>query len=380
VVGIVTIVRAVSGRKWSIPAVCIGLLLTFVACEPGVTTRSEGTEQSGTEQSEGSAEQDQSEKPPLSSAPGNKLLVVNANLRESHPKWPDDIRAQDRLLDLESPQELINFANHVREHVPYAPDILLLQEVIGPSARRTAKELESKLDRPYRAIVTGHDSNLIGPKGDDYKHKRNTAVIIDQSRIAVVGSSGFTTLEMKPGDEPPKEPRIAQEQAYALLRRRGSGLNIGVMSAHWSTTYHFGSPGAAAVRRLDWAQRATAFMESRFPEADISIMAGEFNAPRCLSPPETLDCRETKTWRTLTSKETGYRDSVYFAHRDSPEEYGRQVENRSGSARRIDFIFARAKIFDASRSTEYNTEMFTPGFISDHKYDFALLGAIEPSR
>ncbi len=219
-------------------AVCTGLLLTFVACEP-----------------EGTTEPDESEKPPLASAPGDRLLVVNANLRESHPNWPDDIRAQDRLLDLESMQELTNFANHVREHVPYAPDILLLQEVIGPSAEQTAKELQATLHRPYRAIVMGEGSNLVGPKGDDYKHKRNTAVIIDESRIALIGSSGFTTLEMKPGDEPPEEPRIAQEQAYALLRRRGSGLNIAVMSVHWSTTYHFASIEAAAVRRMDWAKR-----------------------------------------------------------------------------------------------------------------------------
>lgn len=355
------IARVVSGRMLTMAAVCTGLLLTFVACEP-----------------EGTTEPDESEKPPLASAPGDRLLVVNANLRESHPNWPDDIRAQDRLLDLESMQELTNFANHVREHVPYAPDILLLQEVIGPSAEQTAKELQATLHRPYRAIVMGEGSNLVGPKGDDYKHKRNTAVIIDESRIALVGSSGFTTLEMKPGDEPPEEPRIAQEQAYALLRRRGSGLNIAVMSVHWSTTYHFASIEAAAVRRMDWAKRATAFMASRFPKVDISIMAGEFNAPRCRAQPETLDCRESSTWRTLTSRENAYRDSVYFAHRNSPEEYGRQVENRSGSARRIDFIFARAKVFDASRSINYNTEMFTPGFISDHKYDFALLGPIEP--
>ena len=161
-------------------AVCTGLLLTFVACEP-----------------EGTTEPDESEKPPLASAPGDRLLVVNANLRESHPNWPDDIRAQDRLLDLESMQELTNFANHVREHVPYAPDILLLQEVIGPSAEQTAKELQATLHRPYRAIVMGEGSNLVGPKGDDYKHKRNTAVIIDESRIALDRELGIYNV----GDE-----------------------------------------------------------------------------------------------------------------------------------------------------------------------------------
>ena len=343
---------------------CVLLLSALPGCEQsGGSPREEQTTRAG-----------ESFKPGPKTSPRGKVMIVNANLREAHVNWLDDIRAQDRVTDLEDMRELTNFANHVKGHVPYAPDVLLLQEVIGPSARRTALELERTLGRPYQVVIAGHDRNVIGPTGDDFKHKRNTAVLINEKTMKVVGEPGFTTIRMRPGDEPPKEQRIGQEQAFALLRDRESGLRVSAMSIHGSTTYHFRSKAIATQRRIEWARVITNFMAERFPDVDISVMAGELNVPRCSKGRESVQCDESLPWKIITSRPNSYHDAVYTTHRSSPEDFVEQITNRSGNKRRIDYIFARPTIYLASRSVDYNEEMFTPGFISDHKYDYALVG------
>lgn len=334
-----------------------------------------GCQQSGdTTREERTVQAKESFEPRLKTSPPGKVMVINANLREAHPNWLDDIRAQDRVTDLEDMTELANFADHLKGHVPFAPDVLLLQEVIGPSARRTALELERTLGRPYQVVIAGGDRNVIGPTGDDFKHKRNTAIVINERTMKVVGEPGFTTIRMRPGDEPPKEQRIGQEQAFALLRDRESGLMVSAMSIHGSTTYHFKSTAIATQRRIEWARVITNFMEARFPDVDISVMAGELNVPRCIKGNESIQCDESLPWKIITSRANSYHDAVYTIHRSSPEDFVEQITNRSGNERRIDYIFAKPTIYRASRSIDYNEEMFTPGFISDHKYDYALVG------
>ena len=42
---------------------------------------------------------------------------------------------------------------------------------------------------------------------------------------------------------------------------------------------------------------------------------------------------------------------------------------------RIDYVFVKGEIHAASRSTDYETEKYTPRYFSDHKYDYVLIGS-----
>jgi exonuclease III len=309
----------------------------------------------------------------LCTSPPGKIMVVSANLREAHPHSIDDIRGTG-VGDLQDLTELDNFGVHLREHLRYAPDVLLLQEVIVPSARRLARVLEEKLKAPYRVVIAGRESNLLGPKGDDFKHKRNTAILINERTTKVVGNVGYLAVTMRAGDEPPYEPRIAQEQAHALLRERATGLEVATMSIHWSTTYHFANRRVATRRRQAWADKVNAFMRRTFGRADVTVMAGEFNFPRCKAFKETKNCTETQLWKTMTSPPNDFIDAVYATNRDSRRAFRYQVTTRSAKQARIDFIFAKPAVYRASRSADYDTDKYTPGFVSDHRYDFVVVG------
>ena len=303
-----------------------------------------------------------------------KVMVVSANLRESHPSWPDDITGAP-YSDLDSMGELSNFVNHLGKTLPAPPDVLLLQEVIAPSAQETARLLAKKFGLPYRVVIVGGYTNQVGPKFDGFKHKQNTAILINTAQIEVVGKVGFMTLSARPGDWSLDAFGVAQEQAHALLEDRKSGEKLAVMSIHWPSTPKFVSMTQATLRRADFARRATKFMTEHFPAADIRVMGGEFNVNRCGIWRESLNCDEHPAYETITRQRHSFHDAVYTVSRHSLQAFNRQVYNRKGVRHRIDYIFTTGKVITASRSIGYDEQKFTPKFFSDHRYDYAWIGS-----
>lgn len=345
-------------------AALLVVLIALSACSTGAT-RSD----TGSREGSGATTATPSPEP----TPEPKVVVVSANLRESHAMWPDDVTGEP-YADLQSMTELSNFVDHVARLVPRPPDVLLLQEVIAVSARETAKQLREKFDRPYAVVVASGDSNQIGPKFDYFKHKRNTAIIINEAQMDVVGKVGYMSLNQRPGDWPVGRFGVAQEQAHALLRHRPSGVEVGVMSVHWATNPKFGARRLGTARRIEWAHQVTAFMSERFGRADIQVMGGEFSVNRCGVWQESLRCDEHPAYEVITDGRNGFKDAVLVASRHSKREFARQVENRNGDPHRIDYIFSTGTVHAASRSVDYLTQKFTPRYFSDHKYDYAVLG------
>ena len=295
-------------------------------------------------------------------------MVVSANLRESHAEWPDDITGVP-YSDMQTMGEIANFVDHLAEHTPSPPDVLLLQEVLAPSAQETALRLSEKFDLPYQVVIAGGYTNEVA-RGS-FLHKRNVAIIVNAAQIEIVGKVGFLTLTQQPGDWP--SYRIAQDQAHALLRDRRSGVRLAVMSIHWATNPKFVSMALATERRLAWARQMKSFMADRFGDADLQVMGGEFNFTRCGSWRESLRCDEHPAYEALVKGP--YRDAVLSAARHSVPEFRRQAENRNGVPHRIDYVFSTGEIHLASRSTDYDTEKYTPRYFSDHKYDYLLIGS-----
>lgn len=308
--------------------------------------------------------------PLIDPRPAAKVMVVSANLRESHSEWPDDITGVP-LSDMQTMGEVANFVDHLSENVPAPPDVLLLQEVIAPSARETAHRLTLEFDLPYEVVIAGNDSNELF--SGSYLHKRNVAIIVNAAQIEVVGEVGFLTLAERPGDWPSYLYGIAQDQAHALLRDRASGEKLAVMSIHWATNPKFASPALATARRVEWARLTKAFMAERFDDADIQVMGGEFNFTRCASWRESLRCDEHPAYEVLAKG--SFRDAVLAASRHSIPDFRRQVENRNDTPHRIDYVFSIGEIHSASRSVDYDTEKYTPRYFSDHKYDYVLIGS-----
>ena len=310
---------------------------------------------------------------PTPPPPDPRVMVVSANLRESHRTWPDDVTGE-AYADLASMTELSNFVDHVAANVPRAPDVLLLQELVGRSARETARQLTKEFRTPYSVVIVGDNSNQVGVKGDDFKHKRNTVIVVNDETMDVVGKVGFMTLTQRPGDWPVDRFGVAQELAHALLRHRESGAEVAAMSIHWATNPKFNARKTATWRRVEWSRQVTEFMATRFRGADIRVMGGEFNILRCRIWIETRRCDEHPAYDVITEAPASFNDAVLAAHGESPKAFLRQISNRKGDPHRIDYIFATGEVYAAGRSVDYMAPRFTPRFFSDHKYDYALIG------
>ena len=129
------------------------------------------------------------------------------------------------------------------------------------------------------------------------------------------------------------------------------------------------------------------FFQNKYPDAPIKVLGGEFNERRCTTRVETNDCKgpkpnsqsgTTPLWRAITSDPYNFRDSV-FAHNSSrPWDISRaspKLSNRGG--KRINFIFGKPAVHTGWHDLSYSERIFTPGFISDHRFISSIVGLPE---
>jgi hypothetical protein len=71
---------------------------------------------------------------------------------------------------------------------------------------------------------------------------------------------------------------------------------------------------------------------------------------------------------------TGYTDAVFARHRSSAAALREQSRKGRHVTRRIDYLFVRGRVFDASHDTNYDARLGEPHFYSDHRLVWGLVG------
>src|SRR5918999_1717605 len=77
----------------------------------------------------------------LNAPPETQLLALTANLQQGEPEPPTS-------------NQMEIFANRVSTLLPFAPDVLLLQEVGGQTAAKVARLLRHRLPFDYRVAIS----------------------------------------------------------------------------------------------------------------------------------------------------------------------------------------------------------------------------------
>ena len=312
----------------------------------------------------------------MSSTPRGRVLVLNQNLREFNRTWNDDILGR-RAGDMEAHRELGNFARRVARRLNRAPDVIVTQETGKKTLSIVARKLRGTTGRPYAAVV---QPRKLYPRGRhaDPLVARNTGVIINSSTMRFL-RGGYLRAYMRDENINSEGIRRLVDQAWALLEERRSGMNVLVMAIHFPPREFFRDYDATYYRTTVWARRVIRFVKTNFPNVDVVALGGEWNKRRCHHYPERVDCRTTDWWNRLIN--AGYRDAVLNAHMtdDGIQAHsiavGWGLEGYDGPKwKRIDFIFAKHVIFSAGRDMRYNQLRLHPRFISDHRWDTAVVG------
>jgi endonuclease/exonuclease/phosphatase family metal-dependent hydrolase len=180
------------------------------------------------------------------------LLVVTANLREAYDKQ-----------DLADMHEMVVFTARLLDRVPRDPDILLLQEVRHSSAAFVARLLTKATGARFTVVVDpGRRPARRLPSRSVF---RNTAIVINRETTRALAQGGFI------GNA---HGRRVGKNAYTLVTRRGASTKIALMSLHLMPHR------SLATKR--WVVKDASLLRRKYPDADLKVMAGDFNADRCL--------------------------------------------------------------------------------------------------
>jgi hypothetical protein len=308
---------------------------------------------------------------PLPASPRRQLFVVNQNLEEVHPRPLDGLFRW--LYDMQSDKEVTNFTRRLPTWLPYIPDVMVLQEVDGPVAKKVAARLSLLFNERYEAVVLPDRPLLPIETAAGTTHRKwNTAVVINRQRVSFV-RGGYVRTSQKEQDRT-EGIKTIQHHAHALVKERQTSMSAAVVSIHFNSNNFFTPATLGEHRRVEWSREVATFMRRHYRGADVTILGGEFCTRRCTDTErERVACTESRMWTVLTD-EFHYRDSVYVANSSSDADIGEQATSNHGLEKRIDYIFARGKVLAASRDVGYRAYEGDRDYISDHKGDYALIG------
>lgn len=306
------------------------------------------------------------EEPNLSESPVGQVLVVNANLQEVF-----------QAADVEDPTDMRNFARILVTQVPYAPDVLLLQEVRQESTENVVRFLTEETGHQYTVGIAPEQVRL-----DNGTVVRDTAVVLNSDTLRQEEEGGFIR------SAPNRDGRL-KDHAHLLVKELRGGTRVSLASVHYA---HRGDI-------VEWVNHTVSTLDSTYPspsKRQIEVIAGDFNVKRCEGGDswkwESLDCEEN-VWYDLLTEQFGYTDAVLTA---SPEEI---PQAQLDDVARIDFIFARGAVMDGASDLdtkrelaslpqcgEVNREYFLEGrgaeapepcnalFYTDHRLVWSLVG------
>lgn len=280
------------------------------------------------------------------------VLVVSANLQDAI-----------RPADAADTRDLDTFVSRLSASTPHAPDVLLLTEVLGPGARRIAGRLQAATGHRYSVLVApGHSAFLPDAA------VRESAILMNTSTMRVVRQGRFVRVQ----DE---------DEAYAVVARRGTSLELPVVSAHAA-----GDPAPATETLHSVVAGYHGSTDSRDV---VPVLGGDYRASRCVDPRDyqAVDCAPQPFWNTLTN-DFGYEDALF-------DNSG--AETRKGSS----YVFTHGTVADAYVDTAYDDDLpdaapckaaFDAGksataskkcraaYYADQPFGWAVVGASRPTQ
>lgn len=281
-------------------------------------------------------------------SPPGRVLVVTANLQEAYDEG-----------DAGDPSELSVFVDRVLEQTPYVPDVLLLQEVRGSSARVVAEELSER---------TGHDFRVAVDVGEDpyvpferYVLHHETTVVVDVTTMAGMSAGGVVETRYEGSAAYDRRPHV-KGHVFTLVGEADGPLRLAVTSLHYVLGNRFESRATAHAYKRRWSVKLHDVMKSYFPTSSantVDVIGGDFNAGRCAEDPGRR-CELSPFWRTLT-EDYGYSDAIW-------ETWG-----RAG----VDFLFTDGGVVMAGADWDYGGKDVArddPSFYSDHRFRWAVVG------
>jgi len=271
--------------------------------------------------------------------PLSTVRVAVANVREGAVRRPP--------TDMADGDDREAFARRVFEHSGRAPDVVLLQEVLG-TARAVTHRLNEhptarRSDARYVVAVAPkrrQDSgSCAGPRDGSYMSVRDSAVVVNTQTVTPLQRQGTVRTW---GRWAPRAHQLLGRSGYGCAEQPWIRLAVHqagkVPATVLVASVHIAPSGVALKNRaVARTQQALDAAHRKTPQ-DLVVIAGDFNLTRCQrlpSKPESRGCAVRGSHKGLLA--AGYADAVRSLHLTGPA-------GVVGVARRIDFLYTKGAV------------------------------------
>jgi hypothetical protein len=283
-------------------------------------------------------------------SPKNKVLVVSNNLFETENS------------DTKKLGDMSNFVDRVVKKTPFAPDILLLQEISHPGLAFIAKRLSSKTGHKYRIAKDAASKGQSPWKriGPDRLLGRDNGILMNADTMQKIGKGGYFKFGYKQSQAKRGSAVKVKEHAYVPLKKKGTDIVVPAVSLHYPKEREFRSGVISKKLKKRWSAIIARKLNKKYPEAGndshMKVIGGDFNNFRCEGR-AGYECNQTPGYNILTGR---------FAYTDSILKTG-TVSNP------IDFLFSSNNVCRAAIDHPWSPKAGKPGYYANHAFRWALL-------
>jgi exonuclease III len=277
---------------------------------------------------------------PAGAAPGHtpqeQVLAVTANIEEAFAHGND----------LDSMQEIPVFVRKVLNDVPFLPDVVMLQEVRARSASYAAKVFTRKSGDKY---IVAKQAGVSPTK--DYSNKqvhKETAILLNSETMKIADSGDYVATSYPQSATSSSHKNSTKKHAFLLAEKREGGLRVALASIHLAPESYLKNRELSNSYRRDWVKKIHNKVSGRYSDADMKILAGDFNKIRCHSG-SFRSCQVSKFWKYLVGAPRNYSDSLW------------ELKEETG----VDYLFTKDKPVKGRQGPA--------GSYSDHRFHWALI-------
>lgn len=307
----------------------------------------------------------------LEESPPGEVLVVDANLLEAFGQ-----------PDVEDSADMGNFVRRLLTQMPYAPDALLLQEVVGPSTENVARLMTETTGDRYAVVSAPGESHVVVPAtADSPEIRRETAIVLNLDTMRLDDAGGRVELAYAREDHGSGTWMTKQEPYLLAMERRG-GLRSALVSLHYVPNSRFDSQQTGFEYKRKWSEQIAELIDARYgspSQRQVEILSGDFNNRPCVEVDVAAtdpSCTPMPYWRTLTES------FGYSAAKDSGIDHifarGRIVESGWDESRKeavgSDREFQQCKALYTEGRSDLATGTCATEFYADHSFVWALVG------
>ena len=292
----------------------------------------------------------------MRTTPLGQVLIVSNNVYEAES--PDFRRTGD----------MRNFVEETLKHSPYAPDVVLVQELRAKAAANIRDILSGKTGHKYAIATNAGKSPWHWVRKNKIVRGIDCAVIFNTDTMRKVSGGHILTKHAVTAGNG-WQPIQQKQHSWARLVERGSAsagrapLRLSTVSLHFPRQSNFKNLDVAHRYKREWSNQISRFLSNKYPDdpstlADMNVIAGDFNDNRCLrAGVPTATCGFTPFYDLLV-RDRNYKDSVF---------------EMTGKGNPIDFIFSSGNVSDAWWDQYNPHKPSAPGFYSNHDLRWALV-------